>query len=378
MTIEYAGNHSIDKHFFKPKSLEELKKTATVVVDTNVLLAAYQWKEVTLIEVKDTLSNLSNVHRLKIPSHVVKEFMDQRPKKIVEMNQKIERELLSKFQKMPNLTSIVPFIEMLPESKKYLDFEKEYFLTFNNYKKSIQEIISQIRRFINIDPVLDSLEQLILSCYYELDENEMSKIEEEVKERSKKKTPPLTGGDSGKKENYQGDYIIWKHILKIGSDVIFVTTDTKEDWVIKDHHGNVLSARRELIEEFFEVSEGRSFTIMSPKEFVELFKPEVDIDIVEDLESIPEIHSDLFYFVRDLFNKYDPAGVYSETLLEDEYDAEVDDIITNLTSKTNKIQIEKKIRLTIEKYFDKSTASNIPHDKLYIMSELIYMYLSNK
>lgn len=350
MSIEYLDHEVIGKHFFKPKSLQELKSSATVVIDTNVLLSAYQWKEVTLLEVKETLEKLESIFRLKIPSHVVKEFMDQRPKRIVENIKKIETDLLSKFNKLPKLSSIVPFLEMLPQSDEYLEAEKEYTDAFNKYKKSIQEITGHVKEFINSDPVLDNLELLIVNCYFQLEPEEIAAMEEELKERVKNKIPPLSGGDSGKKENYDGDYIIWKHILKLNTDVIFVTSDTKEDWVIKDHHNNVLSPRRELIEEFYQKTGGKTFTILSPKDFVELYNSQIESAIADDLSKVSKEKSDLSLYLNKLFNKYDPVGVAHAD--EFEYDIEVNYFIKNLPSDISLINIEKLLYNTMKIYFD--------------------------
>jgi len=350
MSIEYLGHDVIGKHFFKPKSLQELKQTATVVIDTNVLLSAYQWKEVTLLEVKETLEKLAGIYRLKIPSHVVKEFMDQRPKRIVETIKKIETDLLSKFNKQQKLYSTVPFLEMLPKSKEYLEAEKEYNEAFDKYKKSIKDIIGHVKEFINSDPVLDNFEQLIINCNYQLEPEEIAEMQAEVKDRIKNKIPPLSGGDSGKKENYDGDYIIWKHILKLDTDVIFVTSDTKDDWVIKDHYNNVLSPRRELIEEYYLKSGGKTFTILSPKDFVELFNSQIDSDIAEDLSKRLEEEADLFFFLREIFNEYDPAGIASYG--ESEYDIEINHIINNLPSIISYASIENLLFKTLEKYFN--------------------------
>lgn len=34
----------LDKHFFQPKKFEDIIDTAKIVIDTNVLLAAYQYQ----------------------------------------------------------------------------------------------------------------------------------------------------------------------------------------------------------------------------------------------------------------------------------------------------------------------------------------------
>jgi hypothetical protein len=323
---------SFAKYFFRPKINEELKDSATIVVDTNVLLAAYQWKEVTLREVLDTLYNLASKNRLKIPSHVFNEFMDQRPKRLVEIVQKIDNELNTKLQRPTKLVSIVPFLDLMRESNDYIELEKRYIEIHEMYRKEFSKLKGNVTDFFQHDPVLEQMKRLLKECFFSLDGSETKDIETEATERYRRKIPPLTGGDSGKKENAYGDYIIWKHILKLKQDVIFVTTDTKEDWFIKDHLGKQISPRRELIEEFYEISEGKTFTILSPIEFVALFKPDVDDIVANDLSETDgdsETKSSFrkMFILRKIFNNYDLADIYKNELIDYDYNKEIEAIL---------------------------------------------------
>jgi len=87
---------SIEKYFHKPKSIEMIINTATIIVDTNVLLSAYQWKETSFKEVLDVLLKAAHNDRLKIPKHVLDEFIDQRPKLIKNMLDRINTDVYSK------------------------------------------------------------------------------------------------------------------------------------------------------------------------------------------------------------------------------------------------------------------------------------------
>nr|WP_254612814.1 PIN domain-containing protein [Brevibacillus sp. HB1.1] len=350
---------SLKKFFHKPKSLSDIKDTAYIVVDTNVLLAAYQWKEVTLNEVLDTLNSLSMANRLKIPAQVFEEFIDQRPKKVVEIIQKIDKEMNSKLQRPSSLLSTVPLIEMLDDSNDYLELEKQYFEKYDLYRKKLGTLTKKLGDFLNSDPVLDGMQELLTNSYFKLDLDKVKDIEQEAKQRAQQKLPPLSGGDSSKKENAFGDYYIWRHILSLDNDVIFVTADKKDDWVLKDHHGNILSPRRELVEEFFEVSNGKTFTIVSPKEFVALYKPDMDSTVSKDLLKVNMEITGTVIFFRNLFNKYDPAGVYSLTLLEDEYDSEIADLLEILPKVDSVDMLVIKLYDIIVSYFDEGTAGSI-------------------
>lgn len=67
-------SQSYSSLFIDVKTLEEIKSTATIVIDTNVLLMGYQKKNVTFESVLTVLKQLSDEERLKIPAHVIKEF----------------------------------------------------------------------------------------------------------------------------------------------------------------------------------------------------------------------------------------------------------------------------------------------------------------
>lgn len=57
--------------FIPLKELHEIMDDAYVVIDTNVLLMAYQWRDTTYKVVYDILSEISKQNRLKIPHQVV-------------------------------------------------------------------------------------------------------------------------------------------------------------------------------------------------------------------------------------------------------------------------------------------------------------------
>lgn len=351
---------SLKKYFHKPKLLTEIKDTAYIVVDTNVLLAAYQWKEVTLNEVLDTLQTLSTANRLKIPSQVFDEFMDQRPKKIAEIIQKIDKEMNSKLQRPSRLLSTVPLIEMLEDSEEFLELEKQYFEKYDLYRKKLGDLTKRVGEFLVSDPVLFAMQEMLTNSYFKLDPDRSKDIEQEAKQRAQQKLPPLSGGDASKRENAYGDYYIWRHILSLNNDVIFVTADKKDDWVLKDHHGNILSPRRELVEDFFEENEGKTFTIVSPKEFVALYKPDIDSTVSNDLQKVmTEFNSSTLRAFRNLFYKYDPVGIYALSGLEDEYDGEISDLCKVLPKVDSKEMLALKLYDIFVDSFDEGIAGSI-------------------
>jgi hypothetical protein len=272
----------MEKFFFTPKSIDEIIGSATIVVDTNVLLSAYQWKEASFKEVLDVLTKAANNDRLKIPMHVLEEFIDQRPKLIQSALERLNTDIYSKIQKPNKLTSTIPLIGLLPEHDEYLKIENEYLEHYKSYRGKIEDLSTKLKSFFQNDPVLKSLKVILeTACFTKIDKHDKS-LNEEANNRLTKRLPPLCGGDAGKKENKFGDYYIWKDILSIKNDVIFVSTDFKEDWYYLDKLNKPLSPRRELVEEFYEINK-RTCCIISLTDYIKASVPSASEEVINDL-----------------------------------------------------------------------------------------------
>lgn len=281
-------------YLFQPEKLEDIANSAKIVIDTNVLLAAYQYRNITFSELIDMLLKLHEQERLLVPSHVIKEFFKNRPDRIVEIIQTVQqmRDGLPDIKKISKMEDKIPSMEYLSNYKEIQSSEESINSLTENYKTSLKEyrnklssLMEELKLFFNDDPILKKYEKIFRECFYKPDDlPEHKEIIEEFKERAKAKLPP--GYKDGKKvDNGEGDFIIWKHILEIkDSHVIFITADNKNDWVYRDSNGNVISARRELVEEFYEVNE-KSFCIAHPTTFMKVFKPTIDNEVIEDMNA---------------------------------------------------------------------------------------------
>ncbi|KJB84637.1 hypothetical protein AZ66_29790 [Paenibacillus sp. E194] len=247
----------LEKYFFAPKSLEEIIGTATIVVDTNVLLSAYQWKEAAFKEVLLALKSAAENDRLRIPMHVLEEFMDQRPKLIQGAIERINTDIYSKIQKPNKLSSTIPLIGLLPEHDEYISIEEDNLASYKLYRKKLEELSSKLRSFFQKDPVLDSLKSIFEdACFTTIDKQDKL-VNEDANNRLAKKQPPLSGGDAGKKENKFGDYFIWRDILSLDNDVIFVSTDFKEDWYYLDPKKIHSLQEESLLKNFTKITKAR-------------------------------------------------------------------------------------------------------------------------
>lgn len=287
-------SQSYSSLFIDVKTLEEIKSTATIVIDTNVLLMGYQKKNVTFESVLTVLKQLSDEERLKIPAHVIKEFAKNRPGKITEMAQKIHNVVSN----LPNaktnqhpLDEVIPALPILEEyhssiitlEEKYNNCIAELKQARNEYVDGLRNLQQMLGNYIDHDLILKSYKEIIEKSYLEsdglMDEGE---LEKEWKRRIDNNIPPGYM-DKNKQSNKYGDLIVWNHICQINNDVIFVTADVKGDWV---HTANdeVMGARRELVEEFYlrEQAKGYTFKILSPLQFITLFSGEEVKQVVKD------------------------------------------------------------------------------------------------
>lgn len=290
-------NDSLKKYLFQPRNVEEIIPTAKVVIDTNFLLSGYQYRGLTFREIIETLTKLNAEGRLIIPSHVLKEFFKRRPEIIVSMIQSIQqhRDKIQAPSTVEKIEQVIPNLEFTSlhrEICKKEDLLKskvdEIAQNIKEYRELHNNLIVEIKNYFNEDPILKSYSELFKNSYFK--PGEMSREEELIQEfkdvRLKDKIPPGYKDGNKNNGNEAGDYIIWAHILEIKEDVIFVTGDNKPDWVYSEPGTDkVISARRELVEEFYIKSDGKTFSIVNPATFIEIFNPDVEKIVIEDLSN---------------------------------------------------------------------------------------------
>lgn len=270
-------------HFHQPKNIKELMETATVVVDTNVLLSVYQWRNVTVEEVLAALEALSAEKRLKVPYQVVKEFTKRRPQILKERINEIEVTLSSLKRDNKQLIERVPMFEAKDVLSEAQEKQKAYNNALNGYQESLKNLRNEVKALFINDPYLTRIKNILSNSFFDPDiEKSEKELEDIAQKRFENKIPPGYK-DNKKEENNSGDYIIWHYILHMNNDVIFISNDKKPDWVYQDNHEMPISARRELVEEFYNESGGKDFIHLSPKEFIPLYNPNLSEDVKEDL-----------------------------------------------------------------------------------------------
>lgn len=259
---EIEQQTSWQKHLFQPKSLSEMIKTSKVVIDTNVLVSIFHQRHSESQFILDNLRVLSQENRLFIPPQVVKEFSSNHMKIIGKIYLEVERIGKDFHAPLKKPSMVLALLSHTDSYKKMVSIEEELENQVFKFHSTLQEIQLEIERFMDNDIVLKQLYDIIeRSCFRPVNLPDDEILIRTAFERYKKKIPPGFLDKDKENENAAGDYIIWSSMLALQDDVLFVTNDMKNDWVV---HKPVLKARRELVEEFYEKTGGKSIRIVSP------------------------------------------------------------------------------------------------------------------
>ncbi|MEN7348290.1 PIN-like domain-containing protein [Bacillus pumilus] len=280
-------------HLYQPETVSEWLNEAIIVIDTNVLLAAYQWRKITVNEVLQALEGIKKEGRLRIPLQVIKEFSENRPKQITQRMHDIDQ-IISKHQadKKPIIERL-PMLQTKDDSTLAVETLREkYNEALRNYKDELMALRNELKKLFIKDPFLDKVikisEGSVISSNKKMDD-----LLQEASKRFKDKIPPGYK-DNTKESNSSGDFLIWSAILEIDKDVVFVSGDIKDDWVYSDKNGGSIVARRELIQEFYKKN-GKRFAHITPRELIDYINPTVSDTVREDLERYETSERQSFY-----------------------------------------------------------------------------------
>lgn len=254
----------------KPLTLDEVKDSACIVLDTNPLLVPYASGAQTLAEIETTYRRLLAAGRLLIPAQASREFARNRVKKLAELHQKLfrRRSELKPFQQGP-----YPLLETVPEYSEVRQLEKELDALLGRYRQSFTVVIDKVASWEWNDPV-SLLYSRLFPAEVVIDvAKPLDKVREEHISRYRNQIPPGYK-DSAKDDEGIGDLLIWLTILQIGAErkqsVIFVSGEEKADWWHRSENQQ-LYPRYELVDEFRRASQGHSFHIVRFSRLLELF-----------------------------------------------------------------------------------------------------------
>lgn len=297
----------LDSIFKVNQTLEEIKVDCYIVLDTNVLLLPYKTGKESLSQIKKTYKKLLSESRLIVPAQVAREFVKNRPDKLIELHQNLKKKREKKFKE-----GTYPLLESLDEYQEIIEIENILEEKLKEYRKRIDKLLKHVQNWTWNDPIsLIYAELFNKDVIFNIDINE-----EEVKkdlERRKEYTIPPGYKDTSKRDDGVGDLLIWNTILEVGKkykkSVIFVSGEKKGDW----WHTSGTSAlypRYELVDEFRRYSEGQSFHLIELSHLLELYGASENVinEIKEEEKQI--VVSDIssensnFYFNKRTIQRY--------------------------------------------------------------------------
>jgi len=165
--------------------------------------------------------------------------------------------------------------------------------------KSIKSVKKGHPDYYKEDDVLNTVTELFenkIGERYSIDY--LEKVYNEGEDRYSNKVPPgYMDADKSDKYRLYGDFLIWKDIINKAKtesvDVVFVTSDNKEDWWL-EHNGRNLGPRPELLQEF-KLETQRSIYIYNPAPFIkyasEFMDQTADDSVLSEIESVRREHS---------------------------------------------------------------------------------------
>lgn len=286
MKDEFIGFYKLTEPEYKI-----LWENATFVFDANVLLNLYRYRKETSDELIGVMERLKD--RVWVPYHAALEFQRNRLGVIAKQNTRFAEVRKAVKSLVPKLEGEFSQLDLM---KRHSTINTETLLTelnaaISKFSTLLEAFEKEHFSLHGDDHFRDRLENIFKDKLGQKPESQqqLNDLAVEAERRFKNKIPPGYMDDSKDKSDalsytyggltYQskyGDFIIWEQLISHAaesnlSDLIFVTDDGKEDWLLKiNQEGEkTIGPRPELIEELSRRSRVKHFNIYNSAQFLE-------------------------------------------------------------------------------------------------------------
>ena len=268
-----------------------------IVIDANVLLDLYRYHPGTRQQLLDVFDRLRD--RLWVPNQAMAEFWANRESVIEDAGDitgtvgdlsKIADQYLSRVRQWINSAGL-----QQRDSEDLLEItETAFTATVEKISSLAGDKLIKISEDTATDPVVKQLNSILEGHVGNplLLERRRTAINEEAPQRFADKRPPGYMDANKKNGNSVGDYLIWVEMLqeatRLQADVLFVTSDTKEDWW-RIERGQAKGPHPQLVEEMGNVASVRLFMLRPAsllKHAGELLKIKISPESVEDAQRV--------------------------------------------------------------------------------------------
>lgn len=251
--------------YFKPleAEIEDVWANGILTIDANVLLDLYRYHKSTRESIIKSIKDFKGCKWISYQA--TDEFLRNREAVIAESKVSFDAilKLTSPFKE--HLTKLETELKAhrLVHDNVLAKLKENIGAAIKEYEEEIDNIKKDYYCIIENDDVLEIVLDVFRDAIGDdFPEEQKKQLSETAKSRIENKIPP--GYMDSKKEGGKsyGDYYMWKQILdkskKDGKQIIFVTSDLKEDWWQKSS-GLTIGPRVELIKEAIQFSDKRIF-----------------------------------------------------------------------------------------------------------------------
>jgi len=275
--------------------LTEALRTATAVVDANLLLNLYRYNEATRDDLLDVLQRLGD--RLWIPHQVLREFWRNRLSVLASRGAGSEQALAALVKQQRATTHAIH--EWAKTTAVQMRERDSLIQRVDALHADLEEMVRAhtpaavaVAGGAMDEPVLRALENLLEGRVGPApDADEWASDVAEGKARVARREPPgfldAEKSDSDLPEGPAGDYLVWRQALgevgRRGGDLLIVTGDEKEDWWWR-HRSDFIGPRQELVAELAAVC-GAQLFMMRP---TDLLRRAGVLDVAVRTESVDD------------------------------------------------------------------------------------------
>lgn len=270
----------------RDEQIEELWNSAVLVLDTNVLLDLYRVSPETQSDLLSLLCHFGEQGRLWIPYQVAFEYHDDLYGVVFDQMKKYD----------DTLKILNDFLGSISQKRNHPFLDDSLIRRVKNLMRDIEKYFNSQKQKLKHSSEDSSLKGKIADFFdgkigTPFSEQDLNNIYADGKQRYAKKIPP---GYEDQKKGEPGmykDLILWKEILKYSKEndvsIIFVSSDTKEDWYLIKK-GKTICPHPQLIKEFQDET-GQKIILYSLERFMGLAKEKNVVTIQDD--SIEEVKS---------------------------------------------------------------------------------------
>lgn len=296
-----------EQYSLTDEKIKEVWESGLVVFDTNVLLNLYRYNKQTCDDILNYMQTFGD--QLWMPYQVGWEYNNNRME--VAYKSQAACDVLSK-RLDEDRAALEGFFKQNFHHHPYLQ-HKEFFKRYDRYVKLLRDYLKDLKQkdneYFDNDTILEKLGGLYEGRVGDdFSTEDLKALYAEGKIRYAGKIPPGYKDDTADKRaagerHLYGDLIVWKQIIKkaadTGKDVIFVSDDLKEDWML-EFKGKKYGPRKELIKEFHEQANNHCILIYSQEHFLKLANEKFNAALKEEtITEVKTVHQGIIDFYRD-------------------------------------------------------------------------------